>query len=307
MSLMRSLLAVVLLVSLATGCASSEAESTTPSQRNGLIAFTRQHKSQIDQLYSIKPDGSEASTLSRAGVVALEPVWSPDGKRIAFIGGRPKGSSHLWMMNADGSGKRMVVREQDPVGSPGRPSWSPDGTRLVFVGAQISTDALYVVRADGSGLRRLAGDIGSDPAWSPDGKQIALSDTVGQLVLIDLTGKKTRTLTSDQTCAEWPTWSPDGRRIAYVASEPGCFGDTSSIHLVDADGGGMRGLTHPLDGFYDQSPAWSPDGREIVFQRGDFALGDIYVVDIESGDETKLTDSRLHQDFDPSWQPLPAA
>jgi TolB protein len=303
---MRSLLAIVLFVSLSTGCASSEAEPTTSSQHRGLIAFTRQHASQIDQLYSIKPDGSDESTLSRAGVVALEPVWSPDGKRIAFIGGPPKGTSHLWVMNADGTGKRLVVREQDPVGSPGRPSWSPDGKRLVFVGAQISTDALYVVRANGSGLRRLAGDIGTDPAWSPDGKHIALSDTTGQLVLIDLTGKKTSTLTSDQTCAEWPTWSPDGERIAYTVSEAGCFGDGSSIHIIGADGGGMRGLTHPPDGFYDQSPAWSPDGRELVFHRGDLAFGDIYVVDIESGDERQLTDSRLHRDFDPSWQPLPA-
>jgi hypothetical protein len=62
---------------------------------------------------------------------------------------------------------------------------------------------------------------------------------------------------------------------------------------------------HPPEGAYDQSPTWAPDGRAIAFQRGDFAFGDTHVLDLESGETTQVTRSRGHQDFDPSWQPLP--
>ena len=280
--------------------------ASSSSQQNGLIAFTRQHGSKIDQLFALRPDGSDEHALSPDGVTALDGVWSPNGSRIAFVGETRGSGRGLFVMNADGSGKRLLVRDKDPVGSPGRPSWSPDGKRLVFVGSQISSDALYVVRSDGTGLRRLAGEIGSDPAWSPDGKRIALASDVGQLTLIDLRGNVVDTLTSEGVCIDWPAWSPDGTRLAYVAAGADCFGDTSVIRVVDADGDNDETLTHPHDGVYDASPAWSPDGQQIAFQRGDLALGDIYVLDVESGNTTGLTSTELHQDFDPSWQPLPS-
>jgi TolB protein len=305
---MRLVIPVVLVVSLASGCSSSEAEPAASSsqQQNGLIAFTRQHASKIDQLFALRSDGSDERALTPDGVTALDGVWSPNGRSIAFVGETAPSRRGLYVMNADGSGKRLLVQDKDPVGSPERPSWSPDGKRLVFVGSQISGDALYVVRSDGSGLHRLAVDIGSNPAWSPDGKRIALASDVGRLILIDLQGKVVDTLTSEGVCIEWPTWSPDGSRLAYVASGSDCFGDSSVIRVVDADGGNDETLTHPPNGLYDAAPAWSPDGQQIAFQRGDFALGDIYVLDVESGDTTELTSTQLHQDFDPSWQPLPA-
>jgi Tol biopolymer transport system component len=303
----RPVILLVLILSLVSGCSSSEAEPAAPSSaQNGLIAFTRQHESKIDQLFALRSDGSGERALTPDGVTALDGVWSPNGRLIAFVGATAGGGRGLYVMNADGSGKRLLVQEKAPVGSSGRPSWSPDGKRLVFVGSQISSYALYVVRSDGSGLRRLAGEIGSDPAWSPDGKRIALASDVGQLILIDLQGRVVDALTSEGVCVEWPAWSPDGTRLAYVASGSDCFGDSSIIRVVDADGGNDETLTHPPDGVYDEAPAWSPDGQQIAFQRGDLALGDIYILDVESGDTTGLTSTELHQDFDPSWQPLPA-
>jgi Tol biopolymer transport system component len=64
--------------------------------------------------------------------------------------------------------------------------------------------------------------------------------------------------------------------------------------VVDADGGDADALTRPPEGAYDQSPAWAPDGRAIAFQRGDFAFGDIHVLDLESGETTQVTRSRGH-------------
>lgn len=299
---MRVFLPLLLVVWLGAGCASSEAESTPSQQRNGLIAYTHQHESKLDQIFALRADGAAQRALTKAGANALDPVWSPDGKRIAFIGGK---DGSMFVMNADGTERQLLVRGKDPVGSAGRPSWSPDGRRLVFVGAQITTDNLYTVRSDGSGLRRLAGDIGSEPAWSPDGEQIALASSLGQLILIDLEGETENTVTGEGTCIDWPTWSPDGSRIAYVDSGPDCWGDSSHLRVVDVGGENDEALTHPPADTYDESPAWSPDGRKIAFQRGDIAMGDIYVLDLDSGEATQITHSRTHTDFDPSWQPLP--
>jgi Tol biopolymer transport system component len=91
------------------------------------------------------------------------PVWSPDAKQIAFQWGK---YLYLYVMNADGSGRRKVARG-------GTPTWSPDGGRIAFSGP---APAIYVVNSDGSGQRRLVPRPGrrlswrranGSPAWSP--------------------------------------------------------------------------------------------------------------------------------------------
>jgi Tol biopolymer transport system component len=288
---------------LAGGCGATKSPAPTAAKRAGLIAFTRQNLSQRNQIYVVNSNGHAERPLTLAADNALDPVWSPDGKRIAFIGGR---NATLFVMNADGTDKRLVTRGAgSPFVGASRASWSPDSTRLVFTVDLEVGHALYMVNVDGSGLHELRGARGTDPAWSPDGTTIAFSADDSGISLMSATGGKVRALT-DGSCDMLPTWSPDGARLAYTFT-PGevCLTAPSEIHVVDADGDNERALAHASGELYDQSPAWSPDGGQIVFQRGDFAYGDIYVVTVADGRLTRLTSTHIHRDFDPSWQPVP--
>ena len=127
------------------------------------------------------PDGRSALAF------ADQPALSPDGRRIAYFDGMFDHSHNLWVANAEGTERRVLL--DDEVSDAGHMSaltWSPDGEWLAFA----TDDGIYLVRPDGTGLRRVvSGDFATAPAvqWSPDGSRIAYIRTSGNCV--SLTGK----------------------------------------------------------------------------------------------------------------------
>ena len=141
---------------------------------------------------------------------------------------------------------------------------------------------VYVVKADGSGLKRLSGArVGAKgvwtgyASWSPDGRRIAFGEatTTGvALVTANADGTGMRLLASTRGDLSLLTvaWSPDGKRLAFdltctAPTDKVCKGRplTGGIYLVGADG---RGL-HRLGGVNDWFPNWSPDGKRLLFER----------------------------------------
>ena len=125
------------------------------------------------------------------------PVWSPDGRRIAFLNKRD-GGKEIYVVSADGSGQRRLTRDARFSATP---AWSPDGRKIAFEGGpRRHLSGVYVVNADGSGQRRLARN-GSAPAWSPDGRTIAFfSDS--KIYLMNADGSEHRPLTKPTAGAE---------------------------------------------------------------------------------------------------------
>jgi Tol biopolymer transport system component len=86
--------------------------------------------------------------------------WSPDGRKIAFTRQEGFYEFDIYVMNADGSGKRSLTRPRSSFG----PAWSPDGRKIVFF-SRDGNDDIDVMNADGSEQRKLTRDPGSE--WSP--------------------------------------------------------------------------------------------------------------------------------------------
>jgi Tol biopolymer transport system component len=252
------------------------------------------------------------------------------GRAIVFTVNRG-GWGEIWLMRPDGSARRRLTQpapaQTDAAGS-GRPAWSPDRKQIAFA-AQMDTQAedqrlteIYVMRADGSHIRRLTTNeaVDADPSWSPGGKRIALARLTavgteaarGGIFAMDANGGDEVQLTraTAPTFDSAPAWSPDGSRIAFarVNIASGFEDPRAAIYVSAPDGGGLRKLA---DGGVE--PDWSPDGKRIAFTslRDRFGRtcfqecspsGEIYVMDADGGEQRRLTRSEA-DDRSPTWSP----
>jgi Tol biopolymer transport system component len=181
---------------------------------------------------------------------------------------------------------------------------------------------------DGSNERVLT--TGGDPAWSPNGRQIAYHfgsslrcnnglETVWELRVInaDGTGQRTVTRGNRTNCAAGaaqPAWSPDGTRLAFVDGIGGegrsdgivTEGAGRSVFTVPVNGGNFTRITTGLRSY--GRPSWSPDGTKIAFEgetpfAGPIpANGDIYTVNPNGTSLTRVT-TNARDDFAPAWSP----
>jgi Tol biopolymer transport system component len=146
-----------------------------------------------DGLYLIGSDGSGRTLLVASGprTAFMDPTWSPDNSRIAFLAltvvdetswGEPVYRRTLSVVSSDGTNPRVLHdlgrEDRSPTGWATGLAWSPDGSRFAFFSSQSDVgdyaSQIYIIESDGSSLRRLT-DEGEnhDPVWSPDGSHIA--------------------------------------------------------------------------------------------------------------------------------------
>jgi hypothetical protein len=263
---------------LTRGKAADQAPVFSPNGRR--IVFVRASKPNESALWVMNADGSGQRKLASSGAT---PSWSPDSRRIAYVGTGGK----LVVAGVDGRA-RILVRS----GSSG-PSWSPDGTLI----ALSREGDLVVVHSDGHGLRtvrRSASPLG----WSPRG-EIAFTGKYGSAVgLIGANGRHPRRLLRADASAL--AWSPDGRRLAFV--------DEHGLHVASAAGRGVR-LLPPSDVNWVDPPVWSPDSRwiAVAWARNGDVLRDLLLVRAD-GRASRPVAARIARPWGtdygaPDWRP----
>jgi Tol biopolymer transport system component len=336
-------LVIVLVVSIfvlaRTGLLSSFTQWLNPT-RSTLVAYvSNQDETNPNdclpdcnfEIYTLDVDDLAATRLTENNTWDTGPVWSPDGKQIAFVS-LLQNQFDIFVMNADGTGQRRLTdNEVDDWAI----DWSPDGTRLAYTSEHDGIASVNVVASDGGTPVNLTDDQAWDmfPVWSPDGTTIAFISTRGDetsvltkvtsaglngdysvgylgqpasafgfdsivdIFVVNADGSNLVRLTDNEVNEDSLAWSPDGKQIAF-----GVFnGQMRSIRVMNADGSNEHTVTQDIA--WSVAPAWSPDGSRIAFYSYQDSIGQTFVVNADGSNLTEVLSDLTGITGRPSWGP----
>jgi TolB protein len=243
-----------------------------------------------------------AAITSLVAPAAAGAAWPGLNGRVALT--QDPRSKEVFAVALDGTSTQLTFTGTDEQQS----TWAPDGRRIAYKRSDevfirdVTTDAPPVRLTN----KAVSGENNTQPGWSPDGRSIVFRTNranptvnVADIWIMDADGTSERPLIVQDSDQRYPALSPDGTRIAYTSRNA----RDADLWVANADGTGAH-LVYD-SGVADSAPAWSPDSTRLAFERHDPGVstnGDIYVLDLGSGDVAQLTDDPAHEEG-PAWSP----
>jgi dipeptidyl aminopeptidase/acylaminoacyl peptidase len=293
-------LSIVALACVLASCSGTDGPGGGPAFTNSIVFVS--DRSGQPQLYTMKSDGSHVQQLTTVVGDKDSPVFSPDGRRVAFVmsdtasGGAVQS---IYVINADGSELRQLTSglEQDLA-----PSWSPDGSQIAFVSSRalnvFSLD-VYVMNADGSGPHAILADssLNVSPSWSPSANEILFErDLVHDVYRMTPSGDSITFLVSGSK----PEWSPSGTQFLFDCGIDVCISRTRDATVVDTIGHVLH-----IDFTYVSQPKWSPDGGRFAYVTVGAGFGgavEIWTASTTDGSgAVQLTADTDGRNWSPDW------
>ena len=218
-------------------------------------------------IYSFNSNGTNLTRLTTlSGVNDSEPVWSPDGSRIAFTRIYPNQNNRqeIWVMNADGSNQAYTGID----GFAAR--WSPDGTKFIYIntptpgGSNLYGVDIWTCSIDGTETKQLTNTTGDEwfPSWSPDGSRIVFGYTSdgkyenNEIFVMNSDGTGRIRLTDNTAWDNMARWSPDGSQIVFESDRSAH--QNWEVYIMNADGDNIRRITNSPSGITAVNPVWVP-------------------------------------------------
>ncbi|MFD9962331.1 amidohydrolase family protein [Amycolatopsis sp. NPDC058986] len=215
----------------------------------------------LNDLWLLPIDG-KPQRLTHDQFSEWDPVWSPDGGRIAYASDKA-GTEDLYVLDVAGGGEKRVTSLP---GAEVSPAWSPDGKKLAF---EDQDGLLSTVDLASGAVTKVLGPLNTPgrPSWSPDGRFLTLTVSAGQrnqILLVDVAAGTTRTIEPSPYGSvstrgdDGPLWSPDGHWLA--------FSQDSTIHLLPVDATGTpTGPARRITDEASDAPSWSGDSKTVLY------------------------------------------
>jgi hypothetical protein len=251
----------------------------------------------LGNLVTFHPDGSNVTVLAdgmQGGAVVLQPTWSPDGERIAWVR----------LTQDEEGGTAVVTTEPDGGTQTETPTavmpfylyWDPTSSRVAFLGSSASGDIELGLAEIRDGGEATALDTGTPfyLSWNPGGDELLVHVGLDRLERLEIAGVATPVHERPGTFNA-PVWTSDGRSLVYASQD----GDRQRLVAHDVELDRTRALVR-FDGAI--TFVVSPDGRRVAFQvaQGPDDVGPLSVLDRDTGTVEPVVDEIVPAFF---WSP----
>ena len=311
---MMALLAMSTALVLLPGCGAS-------SKPRSLIVYEAR-AGDVTNVYTIDPRSGASAQITHGTSFDGNPAWSPDHKRILFSS-RRDGQSKNDLYTMDVGGKNVTRLTDTPDAGEWSAKFSQDGSQIAYVVEADDGWSLWLMRADESGQRRLAGPYPfvEFPAWAPGGRELyfvaimpptadaaaGAPAPASHIYAVDLTTGGLRTRIDTGGTNACPHFSRDGKRLTYAAAPTGGeYGSVNDLDLFahDLSSGDTTGATDIQltdDPARDDYGNPSPDDAQMVFVSDRDGNAELYLMDRDGSNQRRLTNTPDLRENVPDW------